>query len=295
MARVHPTSIVERHAELANDVDVGPFCHVHAGVKLGSGTRLLSHAVVCGRTTLGRSNVVHPFAVIGGEAQVRKGPDAGGGRGALEVGDHNVFREGVTVSAPSGGGLTSLGSHNLFMAGCHVAHDVVVGSRCVIANGVQLAGHVEIEDWVTFGGLAGVAQHLRVGQGAFVAAGAMCERDVPPFVIAQGDRARVRALNVVGLERRGVPAESITALQEAFARMWGRRGATGATGTGFDAVVATLDESDPWVRILAGWLRDPMRHVRPARRQAIARRSDDPTGRASSASSDDSRTTATTG
>jgi UDP-N-acetylglucosamine acyltransferase len=261
MAKIHPTAIVDRHAELAEDVEVGPFCHVHGGVRIGAGSRLLSHVVVCGRTELGAGNVVHPFAVLGGEAQVRKGARGDGRSGGLLVGDHNVFRENVTVSSSSGDGRTVLGSNNLFMASCHVAHDVVVGSRCVVANGVQLAGHVVIEDWVTFGGLAGVAQHLRVGESAFVAAGAMCERDVPPFVIAQGDRARVRALNVVGLERRGVPASSVAALRHAFALLWGR-------GAGFDATLSTLDTSDPAVAKLAAWLRDPARRVRPARRPA---------------------------
>jgi UDP-N-acetylglucosamine acyltransferase len=289
MARVHPSSIVDRGAELADDAIVGPFCHVHAGVRIGAGTLLVSHVVVTGNATLGSANVIHPFAVIGGEAQVRKGTergasdqrafhDARGERGALEIGDSNVFREAVTVSASSGDGTTSIGSHNLFMAGCHVAHDVVVGSHCVVANAVQLAGHVEIEDWVTFGGLSGVAQHLRIGQGAFVAAGAMCERDVPPFVIAQGDRARVRALNLVGLERRGVPVPSVRALSAAFARLWGRGGRASSSDeagadvhSGFDQAVRTLDRSDPWVRILAEWLEDPARHIRPARRSVPPR------------------------
>lgn len=258
MARVHPSSIVDRHAELADDVTVGPLSVVGAGVRIGAGSRLLSHVVVTGDTTIGEDNVLHPFSVLGGDAQVRKGP-GDSSRSALEVGGANVFREGVTVNVACGG-TTRIGSHNLFMAGSHVAHDVVVGSRCVVANGVQLAGHVEVEDWVTFGGLAGVAQHIRVGQSAFVAAGAMCERDVPPFVIAQGDRARVRALNVVGLERRGVPAASIAALREAYARVWG-------PGARFDEARASLDRSDPWVAILAAWLTDPARAVRPAKRR----------------------------
>jgi UDP-N-acetylglucosamine acyltransferase len=261
MPRIDPSSIVDRHAEVADDVVIGPFCHVHAGVRIGAGTRLISHVVVAGNTTLGASNVVHPFAVLGGDAQVRKGPNGGGTRHALEIGDHNVFRENVTVNTSSGDGTTRIGSHNLFMAACHVAHDVLIGSRCVIANSVQLAGHVVIEDWVTFGGLAGVAQHLRVGQGAFVAAGAMCERDVPPFVIVQGDRARVRALNVVGLERRAVPAASIAALRKAFASLWGR-------AVSFDETLRALERSDPWVAILAAWLEDPARSVKPAKRSA---------------------------
>ncbi|MDF2697178.1 MAG: Acyl-[acyl-carrier-protein]--UDP-N-acetylglucosamine O-acyltransferase [Labilithrix sp.] len=261
MTCVHETSIVDRRAEIADDVEIGPFCHVHAGARIGPGSRLMSHVVVTGNTTLGASNVVFPFTVIGGDAQVRKGPDTPGTRHALEIGDHNVFRENVTVNTSSGDGTTRIGAHNLFMAGCHVAHDVIVGSRCVIANGVQLAGHVTIEDWVTFGGLAGVAQHLRVGQGAFIAAGAMCERDVPPFVIAQGDRARVRALNVVGLARRAVPTQSIAALRRAFALLWGAR-----PSTSFDEVLAGLDRSDPWVRTLADWLEDPIRRVHASKR-----------------------------
>lgn len=273
MKHIHPNAIVEAGAELDDDVVVGPFCHVHAGVKIGRGTRLVSHVVVMGRTSIGCENVVHPFAVIGGDAQVKKGgarevPSLTSDRRcALEIGDANVFRESVTVNTSSGdgGAPTKIGSSNLFMAGCHVAHDVVVGSWCVIANAVQLAGHVTVEDWVTFGGAAGVAQHLHVGENAFVAAGAMCERDVPPFVIAQGDRARVRALNVVGLERRGVSRESIQALREAFARFWGGR------ELGFEeAVLSVANEptlvTDPFVARLLRWLRDPLRGVRPARR-----------------------------
>jgi UDP-N-acetylglucosamine acyltransferase len=132
------------------------------------------------------------------------------------VGDANVIREHVTIHRGTDGGTTAVGSHNLLMVGCHVAHDVSLGSHTTIANGVQLAGHGVVEDYATFGGLAGIAQRVRVGESAFVAAGAMVERDVPPFVIVQGDRARVRALNKVGLRRRGVSEGSIAALERAF-------------------------------------------------------------------------------
>lgn len=256
--RIHPSAIVERGAELADSVEVGPFCHVHAGVKIGAGTRLLSHVVVQGRTQIGAECTLHPFVVIGGDAQVRKGGESGGG--ALAIGDHNVFREGVTVNVSSGtGAVTKIGAQNLFMAGSHVAHDVEVGSHCVIANAVQLAGHVVLEDWVTFGGMAGVAQMLRVGESAFVAAGAMCERDVPPFAIVQGDRARVRALNVVGLERRCVPPESIAALRRAFRHLWSKE-------TPFASALSTLDRADAYVQRLALWLEAAERRVHPAKR-----------------------------
>ena len=250
---IHATAVVDPRAELADDVEVGPYSIVGPGVRIDAGTRLLAHVVVSGQAVIGKNNVFHPFSVIGGDPQIRKlapGRTEGPGvpsRGSLVIGADNAFREHVTVSISSGATSTSIGSKNLFMAGVHVAHDVIVGSHCVVANAVQLAGHVVVEDWVTFGGLSGVAQHLRVGQSAFVAAGAMCERDVPPFVIVQGDRARVRALNVIGLERRGAPTESIALLKKAFARTFVKR----SSGVSFDEAVRDLDRSDPLVEAFA--------------------------------------------
>jgi UDP-N-acetylglucosamine acyltransferase len=256
MVRVHPTAIVEPHAELGVDVVIGPFCHVRAGARIGDRSELVSHVVIGTAARLGAGNRIHPFAVIGGEAQLIRRA----GVGALVIGDDNVVRESVTINAASDGGTTRVGSHNLLMAGCHVAHDARIGDHCVVANGVQIAGHATIADGVTFGGLSGVAQYVQVGELAFVAAGAMCERDVPPFVIVQGDRARVRAINVVGLERRGVPRASIRALRTAFARVWGAKG--------FDLGVASIDRSDPFVAALARWVEDPARTVRKKKRQA---------------------------
>jgi UDP-N-acetylglucosamine acyltransferase len=161
------------------------------------------------------------------------------------VGDHNVLREHVTIHGGTEGRTTRLGSHNLLMVGSHVAHDVEMGSRCIVANAVQIAGHAVVGDWVNFGGLAGIGQFVRIGESAFVAAGAMVERDVPPFVIVHGDRARVRALNVVGLRRRGVPEASIHALQRAF------RAVFVANDKPRAEAVALLDRSDPFVGMLA--------------------------------------------
>jgi UDP-N-acetylglucosamine acyltransferase len=165
----------------------------------------------------------------------------------VRVGEGNVFREHVTVHAGTEH-ETRIGDGNLFMVGCHVAHDVHVGSHCTVANGVQLAGHVVVEDGVTFGGLAAVAQFVRVGEGAFVAGGAMVERDVPPFVIAQGDRARVRALNAVGLERRGVPPESVAELRRVFRAVF-------ASGRPRSQVLAELVTDDPFATKLLRALR----------------------------------------
>jgi UDP-N-acetylglucosamine acyltransferase len=246
--KIHPTAIVHARAELANDVEVGPYAVVGPEVKIGAGTKLGAHVHVEGHTTIGLGNVVFPFAVLGAEPQLRKKPDQKEGAGSLLVGDRNVIREHVTIHGSSAGGQTRLGSRCLLMVGCHVAHDVVLGDDVTVANAVQLAGHVVVEDGVTFGGLAGVQQFARIGQGAFVAAGAMCERDVPPFVIVQGDRARVRALNKVGLARRGVPRESIRELERAFRAIFASKRPRR------EALRELEGARDPYVRVLVAAL-----------------------------------------
>jgi UDP-N-acetylglucosamine acyltransferase len=241
LARLHATAIVDPSSDLASDVVVGPYAIVGPGVVLGRGCVLHAHAIVRGPARLGAENEVHPFAVVGGEPQAKRRT---AGASPLEVGEGNVFREHTTVHGGTDGRATLIGANNLFMVGSHVAHDVVVGSHCVFANAVQLAGHAVVEDWVTFGGLSGVTQHVRVGEGAFVAGASACERDVPPFVVVQGDRARVRGVNVVGLRRRGVSEASIAALERAVRRIWLSR------RTHADAVESLRAEEDPYVRKL---------------------------------------------
>jgi UDP-N-acetylglucosamine acyltransferase len=246
VARVHATAIVDRRAELADDVDVGPYAVVEAGVLLGPGCILHAHAVVRGPAAIGPRNIVHPFAVLGGEAQAKRNAQ---GPSRIEVGPGNVFREHATVHGGTEGRATVIGADNLFMVGAHVAHDVVVGSHGVFANATQLAGHAVIDDCVTFGGLSGVTQHVHVGQSAFVAAASACERDVPPFVVVQGNRARVRGVNVVGLRRQSVPEASIRALKHAVHALW-------LSHSGRAAAVRALEaESDACVRTLLAWLR----------------------------------------
>jgi UDP-N-acetylglucosamine acyltransferase len=251
MASVHPSAIVDPRAELADDVVVGAFAIVEGGVVLSGGCVLHAHAVVRGATRLGAGNVVHPFAVIGGPPQAKRRV---AGEARVETGEGNVFREHVTVHGGTEGRTTRIGAENLFMVGAHVAHDVAVGSHCVVSNGAQLAGHAVIEDWVTFGGLSGVTQFVRVGESAFVAATSACERDVPPFVVVQGDRARVRGLNVVGLRRRGVPEESIRALRRAVRRLWHSQATRADTLPEVEHENRSGD-GDPYVRRLVEALR----------------------------------------
>jgi UDP-N-acetylglucosamine acyltransferase len=214
-ADVHPTAIVDARATLADGVKVGPYCQVGPGVVIGAGSELSAHAVVLGPTRMGRGNRVHPFAVIGGTPQDRSYM---GEETQLEIGDHNVFREHVTVQRGThkGGGVTRIGSRCLLMVGAHVAHDVCIADDVTLTNLTTLGGHVVVGPGAVCGGQVAVAQFVRLGRSCFVAGGARVERDIPPFTIAAGDRARVRALNRVGLERAGAPVPSRQALKRAF-------------------------------------------------------------------------------
>jgi UDP-N-acetylglucosamine acyltransferase len=249
MIEVHPSAHVSQGAKLADGVVVGPLCVVGDGVELGAGTRLLASAVVLGPTRMGEANVIFPYAVIGAEPQDRSHD---GQATSLEIGDRNVFREHVTVHRGTlkDAGTTKIGSDGLFMVGVHVAHDVVVGDGVTFANGTMLAGHVRVENRVTTGGRAAIAPFVRVGESAFVAAGAMVETDVPPFTIVAGDRARVRALNRVGLRRSGVPDVSRRALAKAFRVLFRHSVPRSESLRALEDDVA----SDPYVQKLVGFL-----------------------------------------
>ncbi|MEO8874535.1 MAG: acyl-ACP--UDP-N-acetylglucosamine O-acyltransferase, partial [Polyangiaceae bacterium] len=212
-SKIHPTAVVDPRAEIAEGVEIGPYCVIGPRAKIARENKLISHVVVAGKISIGEKNIIHPFAVVGSDPQSKRHTDE---IGSVEIGAHNEIREHVTIHAGTDGRVTKIGSHNLFMVGMHVAHDVVIGSHCIFANAVQLAGHSIVEDYAAFGGLSGIAQFVRVGESAFVAAGAMCERAVPPFVVVQGDRARVRAINKVGLRRRGIDEATISALNRAY-------------------------------------------------------------------------------
>lgn len=216
---IHATAIVDSSATLG-DVDVGPYAVIGADVTLADGVVVGPHAVLIGPMTIGERTRIHSFATLGGDAQDLK---YAGEASSLEIGHDNVIRENVTMNrgTAGGGGVTRVGNHNLFMANSHVAHDCWVGDHCVFANSVALAGHVTVQDNAVLGGLAGVHQHARIGRGAMVGAGAMVALDVPPFTIAQGDRARLFGLNIIGLRRSGFDADRVRRLKDAYRELFG--------------------------------------------------------------------------
>ena len=215
MAKIHPTAVVDPHAQLASDVEIGPYVIIGANVRIDAGTKIQSHAVVDGRTTMGRGNVVFPFATVGTIPQDLK---YRGEPSELIIGDNNTIREFASLNPGTVGGgmITRVGSQNLLMMYCHIAHDCIVGNRNVIANGATLGGHVVIDDNVIVGGLVGIHQFVRIGSGAILGAGSMVSKDVPPFCNATGDRARLHGLNVEGMRRRGFDQAKIAAINKAY-------------------------------------------------------------------------------
>ncbi len=213
-ASIHPTAIIESGAVLGADVQIGAYAFVGNGVQLGAGTQLHHHASVEGRTTLGASCEIFPYACIGGKTQDLKYK---GGQPGLRIGERNVFREYVTVHAATfDGEFTVIGSDNTILAYSHIAHDCIVGDHCVMSNGTMLAGHVIVEDHVIIGGYGGVHQFCRLGAYAMLSATAKLVQDLPPFFIADGTPAVVRAYNKVGLERNGHTPEQLDRVKQIF-------------------------------------------------------------------------------
>jgi UDP-N-acetylglucosamine acyltransferase len=253
MARVHPTAIVDPAAELAATVEVGPYAVVGADVRVGEGTRIGPHAVLEGPTVIGRDNVIHAHAVIGGAPQDMK---YRGEPTTLEIGDRNTIREFCTFNRGTvqDGGATRIGSDNWVMAYVHIAHDVQVGDRCILANNATLAGHVHVGDWVIVGGLTGIHQFCHVGSHAMTGFQSHVSQDVPPFMMVSGNPLGVHGFNVEGLRRRGFSRERI-ALVKQMHRLLYRDGLTlEAAKAAIVALRGTVAEGDADVDLLLDFL-----------------------------------------
>jgi UDP-N-acetylglucosamine acyltransferase len=212
-ARVHPTAVIDPQAEVGADVEVGPFVVIEGPVKIGPGCVLRNAAHLIGPLSMGCRNTVHSFAVLGDSPQHLK---YAGEPTRLEIGDHNIFREHVTVHrANAHTGVTRIGNHNFLMAGCHIAHDCVVGNNCILANGALVAGHCVLEDGVCLSGNVCVHQFVRIGRLALISGLSGTGMDIPPFMIGQGINTTC-GVNVIGMRRAGICNASIDAVRKAF-------------------------------------------------------------------------------
>lgn len=222
---LHPTAIVAPGAVLGKDVEVGPYCVVGPQVRLGDRTRLHAHVVVEGDTWIGSDCELFSFAVVGSYPQDKK-LKTGEPGGKLRIGDHNRIREHATIHGGTsfGSGVTTIGNHNMLLVGCHIGHDATIGDHVVFTNGAMAAGHTWIGDRAILGAMVGIHQFARVGKLAMVGAGAMVSHDAPPFATVQGDRAKLVAVNLVGMHRNGYTAEQKALAKRVFRLLFWRAG-----------------------------------------------------------------------
>ena len=212
---IHPTAIISEKARLADDVYVGPYSIVGDDVEVGSGTRIDSHVVVNGPTTIGKDNHIYQFASIGDDPQDKKYADE---PTKLTIGDRNTIREFCTISRGTvqDEGATVIGDDNWIMAYVHIAHDCIIGNKTIMANNATLAGHVHVGDWVIFGGFSGVHQFCKIGAHAFLGMYTGVNRDVPAYTMVSGNPGIPRGINSEGLKRRDFTAEQIRNIKDAY-------------------------------------------------------------------------------
>jgi UDP-N-acetylglucosamine acyltransferase len=211
---IHPTAVVDPGAEVGPDVVIGPYCVIGRDVTIGAGCWLQNQVTICGPVKIGTGNRFHSFCSIGQQTQDLKYV---GEPTYLEIGDDNCFREFVTVNrATAIGSVTRVGHRGNFLAHSHIAHDCLVEDDVIFSNNGTLAGHVLVQSYAIIGGLTAIHQYCRIGRHAITGGCSKIVQDVPPFLIADGNPAEVRGVNVVGLERRGVPAETIRVLKESY-------------------------------------------------------------------------------
>jgi UDP-N-acetylglucosamine acyltransferase len=215
MPTIHPTAIIDPTAELHETVSVGPYSIIAGSVTIDSGTQIGSHVFIDQYTRIGKDCQIFPFTSIGTAPQDKKFK---GEKTELVIGDENMIREYATINrgTPDGGGVTRIGNQNLLLAYIHIAHDCHLGNGITMVNVATLGGHVTLEDYSVIGGLAAVHQFVRIGAHAYVGGKTGVSQDIPPFVLASGERAKLFGLNIVGLKRHNFSNEAIQALKKAY-------------------------------------------------------------------------------
>ena len=255
MNNIHKTAIIEEGAILGDNITIGAFTIIEKDVKIGDGTVIDSHTLIAGKTTIGKNNHIFSHASIGTIPQDLKfnGEDV-----ELIIGDNNKIRE-YTLFNPGtigGGSITKIGDNNLFMGYVHVAHDCIIGSNCIFANGATLAGHVECADFVVVGGLTPIHQFCKIGTQAMIGGASAVAQDIPPFCLAEGNKAVLRGLNLTGLRRRFDNREDIDAVKHAYRELF-------ESVKPLQEVAKELLETDEnkYVKELAGFVVDTKRGI----------------------------------
>ncbi len=240
MANIHSTAIVDPAAVLDDNVEIGAYSIIGPDVRIGAGTRIGPHVVIDGHTTIGRDNTFFQFSSIGAAPQDKKYL---GEPTQLEIGDRNTIREFCTFNRGTAqdGGVTRLGNDNWIMAYVHLAHDCQIGNHTIFANNAQLAGHVQVGDWVIMGGFSNVHQFCKIGAHAMVGMSTSLTQDVPPFVILSGNPAAAHGINSEGLKRRGYAREAIAAIRQAYKLIY----KSGLTLDEAKAALAAEEQSQP--------------------------------------------------
>jgi UDP-N-acetylglucosamine acyltransferase len=258
MARIHPTAIVDPGAELASDVEVGPYSIIGPHVRVGAGTTIASHVVITGRTAIGERNRIAPFNSIGGDPQDKKYK---GEPTELIIGNDNLLREYGTFNTGTvqGGGVTKIGDDNWIMAYVHIAHDCQVGSNTVLANNVTFGGHVHVGDWVTLGGFASAHQFVKIGPHVMAQAFSIILQDIPPYVLVGGNPIGTHGINAEGLKRRDFPPETIAALKRAYKTLFRSKLSLDEARVELEKQAAETPEVKPLVDFLAASKRGILR------------------------------------
>ena len=257
---IHPSAVVDPGAELAEGVFVGAFCVVGAQVRIGANTRIEPHCVLDGRTSIGQDNRIGPHASLGGPPQDKK---YAGEPTELSIGDRNTIREFTTFNTGTAqdGGVTSIGNDNWVMAYVHIAHDCRVGNHTILANAVQLAGHVHLGDWVFLGGLSGVHQFVRVGAHAMTGFQTRLSQDLPPYLTAAGNPSAVHGFNAEGLKRRGFSPERIDAVKQMYRSIYRKSLTLDQARAEIEELAARVPDSTPDVAAMLDFLAGASRGI----------------------------------
>jgi len=253
MSGIHPTALIDAGAEIDAGVTVGPYTVIGPHVRIGAGTTVGAHCVIEGHTTIGRDNRIFQFNSLGAVPQDKK---YGGEPCELVIGERNTIREFCTfnIGSPGDVGVTRVGDDNWIMAYVHLAHDCQVGNHTIFANNSQLAGHVQVGDWVILGGFTVVHQFVRIGAHSMTAMCSLLFADLPPFVMCQGQPAAARSMNYEGLRRRGFSPERIAGVKAMHKALYRQDLSLEVAQAHIAAISQTQVQCDPDVRLMNDFL-----------------------------------------